>query len=147
MAKLPLPDRGQPLDVTTIYKMVEAINDIALQVSPTNSKYLTVDAGANGQQNRRISESRILGKYIEVVSSGTVTAGQSKDFICPFLTEFKFAPIVTATIVNVNNRPAGKNTSIILNTPTTSSVSGVVNFGSTGDAIIGVNLIIIGIPN
>ena len=147
MAKLPLPDRGQPLDVTYIYKMAEAINDVALQVSPTNSKYLTVDAGANGKQTRRISESRILGGYKEIINGGTVTAGQEQAFTYDFGTEFKFAPIVTATVVNVTDRPAGKNISVILKSPTTSKVDGIFRFISTGDVTVGVNLIVIGIPN
>jgi hypothetical protein len=147
MAKLNLPDRGQPLDVTYIYKMAEAINDIALQVSPTNSKYLTVDAGANGKQNRRISESRILGGYKEIIGGGSVISGQEISFTYDFGVEFKFAPIVTATIVNVTDRPAGKNVSVILKSPSTSKVDGVVRFNTAGDLTVGVNLIVIGIPN
>ncbi len=33
MAKVPLPERGQPLDVTYLYQLVEAVNDLSTQVA------------------------------------------------------------------------------------------------------------------
>ena len=44
MAKIPLPERGQPLDVTYVYQMANSINDLASAISPSTYKYVTVDA-------------------------------------------------------------------------------------------------------
>jgi hypothetical protein len=33
MAKVPLPERGQPIDVTYIYELTKAVNDLSAQVS------------------------------------------------------------------------------------------------------------------
>ena len=41
MAKVPLPERGQPLDVTYIYQLAETINDLATQVSSATYNYTT----------------------------------------------------------------------------------------------------------
>ena len=39
MAKIPLPQRGQPLDVTYIYQLTNAINDLSNQFSSVSSNY------------------------------------------------------------------------------------------------------------
>ena len=33
MAKVPLPERGQPLDVTYLYQLIEAVNDLSTNVA------------------------------------------------------------------------------------------------------------------
>ncbi len=43
MAKVPLPERGQPLDVTYIYQLADALNDVSTQVSSATYNYTTVD--------------------------------------------------------------------------------------------------------
>lgn len=45
MAKLPLPERGQPLDVTYIYSLVDTINDLSTQNSSTASNYTEIERG------------------------------------------------------------------------------------------------------
>jgi hypothetical protein len=147
MAKLPLPERGQPLDVSYVYQMANAINDLSNQVSPATYKYVTVDTVGVGKQSVKASEARIIGGYIDVVSSSTKSAGTEMPFTYDFPTDFKYAPIATATPINVGGTDAGKNVSVILKTVTTSKVEGIVRFNSTGDLSVAVNLIVIGIPN
>ena len=101
MAKVPLPERGQPLDVPYIYKLVDTVNQ---------------------------------------------SASTEKTFFLEF-TDFKFAPIVSATLENIGGTPAGKNVNVILTSVTTSRVDGFVRFGESGNLAIAVNLIIVGIPN
>jgi len=55
--------------------------------------------------------------------------------------------LVTATPVNIGGGDAGKNVTVVLRQPTTSRVDGVVNFNVAGEVSVGVNLIIVGIPN
>ena len=147
MAKLPLPERGQPLDVPYIYKLVDTVNQLSTEVSSATYNYTTVDTVSAGKQSVKTSETRIIGGYVEVANNSTVTAASEKSFSYDFPSDFKYQPIATATPVNIGNTPAGQNVSVILKTVTTSKVEGIVRFGASGDLSLAVNLIIIGIPN
>lgn len=147
MAQIPLPERGQPLDVSYVYKIAEAVNELSKQFSPATYKYVTIDTPGIGKQSVKTSEARILGGYVEIVNSASKNAGDTVAFSYDFAADFKYAPIATATPINVGNTPAGKNVSVILKSITTSKVEGVVRFNETGDLTVAVNLIVIGIPN
>lgn len=147
MAIIPIPERGQPLDVTYLYQIVKVVNDLSTQVSPSINKYVTIDTPTAGKQHAKISESRIIGGFVQVTTSTTKTAGSSEPFVYPFGTDFKFAPIVTATPVNIGNTDAGKDVTVTIKSISTSSVEGSVKFNIGGDTSIGINLIIVGIPN
>jgi hypothetical protein len=147
MAKIPLPERGQPLDVSYIYQLANAINELSTQVSPATYKYVTVDTTGVGKQSVKASEARIIGGYVEVVSSATKNPANEVAFSYDFAADFKYAPIVTATPINTGGSDAGKNVSVVLKSITTSKVEGIVKFNSTGDLSVAVNLIVIGIPN
>jgi hypothetical protein len=148
MARIPLPERGQPLDVAYIYTLANALNDLSTQVSPSTYKYVTVDTpgSSTSRQNVKASEARIIGGYVEVANNSTVSAGNEKSFSYDFPAEFKFAPIATATIVNTGNTAAGKDVSVILKSVTTSKIEGTVTFGTSGDVSVAINLIVVGIP-
>jgi hypothetical protein len=147
MAKVPLPERGQPLDVTYIYQLAETINDLATQVSSATYNYTTIDTVSAGKQSVKTSEARVIGGYVEVANNSTVSAGNEKTFSYDFPSDFKYAPIATATPINIGNTPAGKNVTVILKSVTTSRVEGVVRFGASGDLSLNVNIIVVGIPN
>ena len=147
MAKVPLPERGQPLDVTYIYQLADAVNDLSTQVSSATYNYTTIDTVSAGKQNIKTSEARVVGGDVEVANNSTVTAASEKTFSYDFTSDFKYSPIVSATPVNIGNTPAGQNVSVILKTITTSRIEGVVRFGASGDLSLAVHLIIIGIPN
>ena len=147
MAKIPLPELGQPMDVSYIYQIANALNDLSVQVSPAIYKYVTVYVPNGVQQNAKASEASYIGGYTDVDKSSNQSVGSQQSFTYNFPADFKFVPIVTATPVNIGGTEAGKNVSVVLKSVTTSKVDGVVNFNSTGDVSIGVNLIIIGIPN
>jgi hypothetical protein len=147
MAKIQIPQAGQPLDVSYISEMASALNDLQSLVSPNQSKYLTIDTSQSGTQTAMGKNSRFIGGYVEI-KPGTVTGGEGIPFTYSFSSaEFKYPPIVTATVVNKGNTVAGKDTYVILYPASTSKVDGVVKFDSTGNVIVGVNLIIIGITN
>jgi hypothetical protein len=147
MAKIPLPERGQPLDLSYIYQVATAINDISSEISPSIYKYVSIDTPTAGPQNIRASESRIIAGYQDVTINSNVNSGNQQTFTYPFKTDFKYPPIVTATLINIGNTPAGQNVSVILTNVSTSAAEGVVKFNSSGDLSVGVNLIAIGVPN
>ena len=147
MSKIPLPERGQPMDVTYIYQIANAVNDLASQISPSTYKYVTVDTVNAGKQSVKASEARIIGGYVNIYSDTTVNSGNEKSFSYDFPADFKYAPIATATPINIGNTPAGQNVTVILKSVTTSRVEGVVRFGASGDLSLNVNIIVVGIPN
>jgi hypothetical protein len=148
MAKIPLPQRGQPIDLTYLYDIANAVNNLSSQISPSSYKYVTVSTGSAGPQSVKASEAKIVGGYVEVTNNSTVSASNEKEFSFNITGgEFKYAPIVTATPIMVGTTDAGKSATVILKNVTTSKVEGVVKFNTSGDASIGINLIIIGIPN
>ena len=64
MAKVPLPERGQPLDVTYVYQLANAINDLSTQVSSATYNYTTVETISAGKQSIKTSEARMIGGYV-----------------------------------------------------------------------------------
>ena len=147
MAKLPLPERGQPLDVTYIYQLADTVNNLSAQVSSSSYNYTTIDTSSAGKQSIKTSEARVIGGIVGVADNSTVSASSEKTFSYDFPSDFKYSPIVSATVVNTGNTPAGQNVSVVLKKPTTSRVEGIVRFGASGDLSLSVHLIIVGIPN
>jgi hypothetical protein len=147
MAKVPVPDRGQPLDVSYLYQLAEAINNLSDQLSPTITKYTTVDTVSSGKQNIRTSDSRIIGGFISVSNGSTTTAGNEVVFSYN-LSGFAYAPIVTATPITTDtqNTQASKDVSLILTSVTSQRIDGVVRFNKIGVSSVGVNIIAVGIP-
>ncbi len=146
MAKVPLPERGQPLDVTYLYNLVDAVNDLSTQVASTTTNQTIIDTVSAGKQPIKTSNARVIGGYVEVANNSTVSAGNEKTFTYDFK-DFKYPPIVSATPVNIGQTPAGQNVNVILKTVTETRVEGIVRFGASGDLSLAVHLILIGIPN
>jgi len=146
MAKVPLPERGQPIDVTYIYELAKAVNDLSSQVSSTTFKTTTVSAGTAGNQNVKTSEAKFVGGYKEVTTKTDVGVAQEVKFDFSY-SDFKYAPIITATPINVDGTAAGQNVTVTLTSVTSTRVDGVVRFNTAGTATVGVNIIAIGIPN
>jgi hypothetical protein len=144
---VPIPQRGQPLDLTYIYNLANAVNELSASISSSIEKYVTVDTPAVGKISVKSSDAKIIAAYQEINSDSTVTADSEKTFSYSFETPFKFAPIATVSPVNIGDTDAGENVRVILTQVTTTRVDGVVKFGATGKATIGVNIIVVGIPN
>lgn len=146
MAKVPLPERGAPLDVTYLYSLAQAINDVATAVSSATYNYTTVKTREMGDQNIKTSEARIVAGYVDVVNNENVLAGTTKTFSFNYPSDYKYAPIVTCTPVNTGNTPVGNDVSVVLTSVTTSRVDGVIKFNTTGTLSVSINYQVIGIP-
>lgn len=147
MAKVPLPERGQPIDVAYLYQLSNAINQLSDQVSSSTYNYTTVDTGSAGKQNVKTSEVRFVGGIKSVATNRTVDATEVIPFTYNFDVNFQYSPVVTATPVNVGLTPAGENVTVVITSVDKSSVSGIVRFNAVGTLSISVNIIAIGIPN
>lgn len=147
MAKVPLPERGQPLDVAYIYQISNALNQLSDQISTATYNYTTIDTVSAGKQSVKTSETRMIGGSISVANNSTQTASSTKSFTYTFPSDFKYTPIVTATPINTGKTSAGEDVTVVITDVTRSSVTGLVRFNSSGNVSTIVNLIIIGIPN
>jgi len=116
MAKIPSPEPGQPIDVSYIDQIVRAINDLSVQVSPAIYKYVTVDVPNFTSQSAKISETRVIAGYVDVVKSSNQSVGSQQPFSYQFKPEFKYPPIVTASPVNIGGTEAGKNINVVIKT-------------------------------
>ena len=143
--KVSLPSRGQPIDVNYIYNLAEAINNVTAQTSSATNKYVTIKSKTDST-DVQMSETRIVAGYVDVASNSSVTAGQEMAFTLSY-SGFKFTPIATATAINSGGTDAGKDVNVILKNVTTSKLDGIVKYKSNGDVSVGVNIIIVGIPN
>jgi hypothetical protein len=140
MAAISLPERGQPLDVNYIYEMASQINNITNTIAVRSSSSSRVNTNSETTSNLRIFATTIP------LSITSVTGGDFEPFSFNY-PELKFTPVATATTVNNTGSDAGKNTSVVLNTVSTTRAEGIVRFGTSGAVNISINVIVVGIPN
>lgn len=147
MSKIPLPDRGQPLDVTYIYEIVNEVNDLRNLISSATDNYAAIKVRDVGIQRSKTAQVKINAGYFDITNNETVTANTTKSFNYDFDGMFKYPPIVTATVVNNNaNQTSGDDVSVVIRNTTTSKVEGVVKFLVSGPVTASVNIIAIGVP-
>jgi hypothetical protein len=146
MAKIPLPERGQPIDVSYIYQITNAVNQLSDKITSTGFNYTTIDTPSSGKINRKTSEIRVIGGSINVEGT-SVVAESTKSFTYPYGGDFQYAPVATATIVNKGQTPAGDDATVVLTSVDASGLSGLVKFRKAGNVSVAINLIIVGIPN
>lgn len=150
MAKVPLPDRGQPLDVTYLYQIANALNDAVDTISTATYNYTTIDPSESGTGKRidvKNSNAKIYATQKLITSSDTVSGNTTKTFSVSFASNFSAPPIVTATPVNDGGSPIGNDVFVVINKVTTSAVDFTVRFNSSGQiGKLFVNILAIGLP-
>ena len=146
MAKIPLPERGQPLDVEYLYTIATAINSLATQVASATNKYTTVDTPSSGKHVVKTGDARIVGGYANIDAPSSINANTSASFSFSLGEGFKYAPVVTATPINRGATGTQTDVTVVINSVTTQSVNGQVYFRNAGNFSMDVNIIAIGIP-
>jgi hypothetical protein len=147
MAKIPTPDRGQPLDVSYLYQIVEAINDLSSQISSARYKYASIDT-TNGNESTLLTDTKVVaGEKIIYPTLTNVTAETTQSFSYSFKGEYKYPPIVTVTPVLIEGTSSGQDVSVVIQSVTNSSVSGIVRFNTGGSLALKVHIIAIGVPD
>lgn len=146
MAKVPLPDRGQPLDVTYLYQIANALNDAVDSISTATYNYTSIDTRGIGREDVKNSNAKVYAAYKDIVTNETISSNTTKPFTIDFASEFKYPPIVTATAVNTGTSTIGNDVFAVITSVSTSRVEGVVRFNSSGNVSTSVNIIAIGLP-
>jgi hypothetical protein len=147
MAKIPLPERGQPLDLSYVYQLSNALNELSDELSPSTARYTSVDTVSAGTQTVRTADARIIGGYVNVTNNSSTSPDGEGTFSYNF-SDFAYVPIVTATPILVEDgaTESGKDISVVLTKVTANRVEGVVRFNTIGVASVGINLLIVGVP-
>jgi len=143
MARVPLPERGQPLDVSYIYSLAQAINDVSVAVSDGSNHTSKINA-----QSLQTSNTRFVATTQQVSSGEAAKGGDlitNNEFSFDY--EFKYPPVVTISPVNVGMNDEGANVIVSIKEVTTSKVVYDVLYNTTGTVSISVNIIAIGVPN
>lgn len=147
MAKIPTPDRGQPLDVSYVYQIVEAVNDLASQISSAKYKYASIDT-VNGNESTLLTDTKVVaGERVIYPTLTNVTAESTQAFSYSFKGEYKYPPIVTVTPVLIEGTSSGQDVSVVIQSVTNSSVNGIVRFNTGGSLALKVHIIAVGIPD
>jgi len=141
--KIPVPQRGQPLDVEYIYRIIEQLNTLTNLVSTNTTVLSTVDNGIVGQKDVTTNNLRFVA-ITKNIKKDAAVANQTQDWFIDFSPQFLYAPVVTATAVNKSGSTAGNNLSVIIKNISTSRVDGAVRFGDSGNIDVNVNIIAIG---
>lgn len=141
--KLPLPERGQPLDLSYIYQMANAINDLNNQVV-ANSVTSVVNNGIDLREDARTSNLRFYATTTSI-QAGNVSAGTSRDWSVDLSPNFLYTPVVTATVQNNTSSTAGNNITLVIKNITTGRVDGNILYNAAGSIDIRINVIAVGI--
>ena len=141
MAQIPTPDRGQPLDVSYVYTMASAINDLDSRVESSRNNYSNISG-----QDTKTSNLRVFGGVVPVTNG--VKSNEPREFTWNFPAQYAYIPVVTATAHNVGNNAAGRDVIVTIKSITTSQVVGEVKFNVTDkESSVSVNIVAVGIPN
>jgi hypothetical protein len=142
MAKVPLPERGQPIDVAYIAQITNAVNQLSDKLVTTGYNYSTISG-----RDLPTSDVRVVAASISVSSGSSQTANRTQTFEFPYGIDFASVPIATATILNNGETNAGDAATVVLTNVNAHRLSGLVKFQQTGNVTTNVNLIVVGIPN
>lgn len=145
MARIPTPDRGQPIDVPYLYQLATAINNISDQIDASSEKYATIFSREAQKQDLRTSDTKIFASFSDLPQKLKVAAGDVREFSFD-ISGFKYPPIVTATPVNTGTSTASNDVNVIITSVTLSRITGFVRFNTLGEVDIAVNVIAVGVP-
>ena len=147
MARIPVPQRGQPLDVSYIYDIVTAVNEISDRlVSSETGKLKIITADPVIENTVPTSGMSVFAKTHTLAASKPVTAvGQTDSFTVSF--NFKTSPIIVATPFDSANTSAGQDVSVVISAVTNTNAVFNVRYDTIGVTSTKINIIAIGIPN
>jgi hypothetical protein len=152
MSRIPVPERGQPLDLSYIYTIAQAINELSEKgsaLTQSNNFYHKSSNGGQSSYSSKLYGAQVYSSYLEIASDTAVNAGNEKSLTITFPPEVTFAntPVITATPVALNDNEANKAVSVILSNTGPSGYTITAKFATSGKVSVGVNVIAMGLPS
>jgi hypothetical protein len=146
MGKLIVPQRGQPLDVSYMYDIVQALNELQDQVGSTTLDLLKIVQKDNTSNTTKMNRSSAFGITIPAITPQKVEANKPYPVSVTFSPNFKSTPIVVATPFNAGNTEAGRSVSVVLTKVSKDNALFAITFTVAGEATVDLNVFAMGIP-
>jgi hypothetical protein len=141
--KIPLPERGQPIDLNYLYQIANSINNLTNQISTSNTTSV-IDNGINPREDITTNRLRFYATTKNIVV-GNINAGSSQNWSVDLAPDFLFTPVAVATVQNNTASTAGNNITLVIRNITTSRVEGNILYNASGNIDININVIAIGV--
>lgn len=142
--RIPLPERGQPIDLNYLYQIASAVNDLNTRVASSDTTSV-VDNGIQLPENVTTSNLRFYATGAVNIAKPNVTAGTSDPWSVTFNSDFLYTPVAVATVRNNTSSTAGNNITLVIKNVTTGRVDGNIIYNERGSIDININVIAIGV--
>jgi|688.fasta_scaffold10032_2 hypothetical protein len=146
MGKLIVPQRGQPLDVSYMYDIVQALNELQDQVGSSIQDVLVVVDETNKSRSTKMNRSAAFGVTAPVITATSVELNKTYPVTVSFEVKFNSKPIVVATPNNIGGTEPGKSANVVITKITNNSAEFLVSFTTAGLATVSLNVLAMGIP-
>lgn len=142
MARVPIPQQGQPLDVSYIATLAEAINQLSEEGSALaqGNNFILKGRLTETPASYKLYGAQVIAQEINLIAGTSSIAEQTISF-SPY--NFANPPIVTATLVNPSDPAAW----VYVKNITSGSANIIVEFPGSENNSAAVNVIAIGIPS
>ncbi len=150
MAKvIPLPTRGQPLDVSFIYDLAEGVNNLAAGLASQKGSVDVKGQTDTAKRSVKTVNSTMFATYVKAVENKSFGAGDTFTASVDYNYGFASPPVVIATpVLDKNSLVVGKTASVVITDVTTSQAQFSIRFADAGSNVtLGLNVLIIGIPS
>ena len=145
MARIPLPNRGQPLDTNYIYQIAETLNELSEEGSALAQGKNFFFLKDSVERSSKIYGAQIY-TAVKELSSGNATVGQIEKTTFDFRPGFAYAPVVQATVENIGGTDTISDVAVTIQNVTTTSAEVLVKFVTSGASKASVHLTAIGLP-
>lgn len=142
MARIPIPQQGQPLDLAYISTLANAVNQLSEEGAALaqGNNFVLKGRLADTPASYKLYGAQIIAQEITLAGGTTDTIEQTVSF-SPY--NFSAPPIVTATLVGPSNTEAN----ISIKNVTSSSVTVIVKFPTSEGNGTNVSILAIGLPS
>ena len=142
MARVPVPQQGQPLDLSYISTLANAVNQLSEEgaARAQGNNFILRGSAISTPSSYKLYGAQIIAQQISFAAGTSDTLEQTVSF-SPY--NFKNAPIVTATLADSSDNKA----IISLKNINSSSATVVVKFPTSENNVTNVNIMAIGLPS
>lgn len=142
MARVPIPQQGQPLDLAYIATLANAVNQLSEEGAALaqGNNFILKGRLSDTPSSYKLYGAQIIAQEIIFVAGTSDTLEQTVNF-SPY--NFAGPPIVTATLVN----PSDTEANVSLKNITAGSATVLVKFTGSQNNSTSVSIIAIGIPS
>jgi hypothetical protein len=142
MARVPVPQQGQPLDLSYISTLANAVNQLSEEGAALaqGNNFILKGRLADTPSSYKLYGAQVIAQEILFAAGTSDTLEQTVSF-SPY--NFSTPPIVTATLIN----PSDNKAILSLKNITSSSATVIVKFPTSENNKTSVSVMAIGIPS